>query len=457
MDSPQLLKIRTLSPVRSPISADSERRAAEALMGHAEAHEGGALPPKIISESRVLEEFEWPWANGYGTLAHDNLPVFFQPFSCYHVKIREGVCQENLPSLLREHAGEVETCCLYLYDDTVALLQVDVVFEATADELSLLLESHGLDRVLSEFAKNVYQDMIYPDFREYASRFGKKNNRPLEPSLSHLRNPNELTVFRDVAFTTSKAPDSYVLWTGRYIVASPDILDSKLGDSLCRWVSYSGPKTALLEDRQIVGSGNILVLNDDPEAVGESWFRGLSICQYYNAILSIYGGILKSSYSKLNEYIDAPRRKNQKLNTLMRDITRSLDHLEFTRLEFNDAVVGVQAERAKVVKVACDAWKLEELIDSALERTNLIRSKITRLLEARKSEQNRSVELILSGIGGVALIDLFISLTTASRDLGEDDIPGLLDAFLWLQPDGSIALSTALLVLISTYIYHVKR
>lgn len=457
MDSPQLLKIRTLSPVRSPISADSERRAAEALLGHPAHYEVGASPPGIIPDSRALEEFEWPWANGYGTLAHDNLPVFFQPFSCYHVKIHEDVCSENLLSLLKEHSGEVETCCLYLYDDTVALLQVDVVFEATAGNLGLLLESHELDRALSGFAKSLYQDMIYPEFRKYVSRFGKKSSRSLEPSLSRLRNPNELTVFRDVAFTRTKAPESYVLWTGRYIVASPDILDSALGDSLCRWVSYSGSKTALFEDRQIVGSGNILVLNDDPEAAGESWFRGLSICQYYNAILSIYGGVLKSSYSKLNEYVDAPRRKNQKLNTLMRDITRSLDHLEFTRLEFNDAVVGVQAERAKVVQVACDAWKLEELIGSALERTNLIRSKITRLLEARKSEQNRSVELILSGIGGVALIDLFISLTTASRDLREDDIPGILDAFLWLQPDGSIALSTALLVLISAYIYHAKR
>lgn len=457
MDSPQSLKIRTLSPVRSPISADSERRAAEALLGHPASHEEGVLPPSIIPDSMALEAFEWPWVNGYGTLAHDNLPVFFQPFSCYHVQIHEEVCPENLRSLLREHSGEVETCCLYLYDDTVALLQVDVVFEATAENLAPLLESHDLDRALSEFAKNVYQDMIYPEFRKYASRFGKKNTRPTDPSLSRLRNPNELTVFRDVVFSKTKAPESYVLWTGRYIVVSPDTLDGAMGDSLCRWVSYSGSKQALLEDQQIVGSGNILVMSNDPEAAGESWFRGLSICQYYNAILSIYGGILKSSYSKLNEYVEGPRRKNQKLNTLMRDITRSLDHLEFTRLEFNDAFVGVQAERAKVVKVACEAWKLEEVIGSALERTNLIRSKITRLLEARKSEQNRSVELILSGIGGVALIDLFISLTTASRDLREDDIPGLLDAFLWLQPDGSIALSTALLVLISTYIYHAKR
>lgn len=141
----------------------------------------------------------------------------------------------------------------------------------------------------------------------------------------------------------------------------------------------------------------------------------------------------------------------------MSEITRTLDHLEFTRLEFNEAIIGVQAERANVVRAVFRAWNLEELINSALERTSLIRSKISRLLEARKAELNRSVELILAGIGGVAVIDLFISLTTASRSLDQDDIPGVLDVFEWLQPDGSIALSTTILVLISVYIYLAKR
>jgi len=410
-----------------------------------------------MPDSMALEAFEWPWANGYGTLAHDNLPSFFQPFSCYHVKIDEKVCPESLLALLRKHSGDIVTCCLYLYDDTVALLQMDVVFEASANDMGALLESRVLDGALSECAKNVYRNIIYPEFRRYASSFEKSDTRSTKSALNRFRNPNKLEVFRDVAFSITNAPESYVLWTGRYIIISPETLDSVLGDSLCRWVSYSGSKTALLENRQMVGSGNILALSDAPEAAGEDWLRGLSICQLYNAILYIYGGILKSSYSKLDEYAGSSRRKSRELNTLMSDITRSLDHLEFTRLEFNEALVGVQAERAKVVAAAYDAWKLGDLIATALERTDLIRSRITRLLEARTSALNRSVELILSGIGGVALIDLFISLTMASRNLREDEIPGLLDVFLWLQPDGSIALSTALLCVISIYIYQARR
>lgn len=453
MNSLHSLTIRTLSPVRSPISADSERRAAEALKDGF-ASSGGQ---RILPDSTTMEPFEWPWSTGYGTLDHDNLPAFFRPFGCYHVTVSESVCPEALLSFFKEHSGEIATCSLYLYDDTVALLQMDVVFQTGTDHSGALLESDLLDRALSDCAANIYRAIIYPEFCRYAASFDKKVLRHQKPPENGLRDPNKLTVFRDVAFTAGTAPDSYVLWTGRYIVVPPTALDDSAGDSLRRWVSYPGAKADLLEERQFVGSGNILVLSEYPVAEAESWFRGLAVCQLYNAILSIYGGILKSSYSELNDFGAKRSRKNKDLHRLMTDITRTLDHLEFTRLEFNEALVGMQAGRAKVVKAACEAWNLDGLIQGALERTDLIRSKISRLLEARKSELNRSVELILAGIGGVALIDLFISLTTASRDLGDDRVPGLLDVFLWLPPDGSIALSTLLLVAVSGYIYRAKR
>ena len=80
-----MLKVRTLSPVRSPISADSERRAADTLKQMAEAGSSAGGLVNLLAETDTLSSFEWPWANGYGTLEHDNLPAFFQPFACYSV------------------------------------------------------------------------------------------------------------------------------------------------------------------------------------------------------------------------------------------------------------------------------------------------------------------------------------------------------------------------------------
>ncbi|KAA1176083.1 hypothetical protein FWJ25_02830 [Marinobacter salinexigens] len=441
--------------MRSPISADSERRAADALKQMSAAGDT-ASSLRLLAESATLKSFQWPWASGYGTLEHDNLPALFLPFDCYSIHTEGVSLPDDIRQLLANHGGLIERCCLYLYDDTVALLQLDVAFQASATQLCDLLNGHSLDGALSALAKQVYQKAIYPAFHNYAREFAKSASRGASGSVDYLRDPKKLTVFKDVSFDSEEPPESYVLWTGRYVVTQPDTLDGPLGDSLQAWASYTGSRDTLLEERQFVGSGNILALAEDVESQSENWLRGLSICQLYNAILSIYGGILKSSYSELNDYASS-RRRSKDLHKLMQDITRTLDHLEFTRLEFNEAVIGVQAERVNVVRAAYSAWNLEELIQGSLERTSLIRSKISRLLEARKAQLDRSVELILAGIGGVAVIDLFISLTTASRSLRRDDIPGVLDVFEWLQPDGSIALSTTILVLISVYIYLAKR
>ncbi|MBJ6136688.1 hypothetical protein [Marinobacter litoralis] len=447
------LRIATLSPVRSPISANSEHRAAKALQGGS-----GEARRRLLPASDALLPFDWPWANGYGTLAHDSLPVFFQPFDCYeidHAAARER--SENLARICDDWNGEIESCQLFLYDDTVALLRLDVMIQVDEATLATLVETGQLDRTLSDAAGDVYGALIYPAFqtycREFSSRFGKSK----AGDEQQLRDPNKLTVFKDVEFREATAPASHVLWTGRSIVASPDELDQPVGELLRQWASYAGSLDDLKQARHYVGSGNILVVSDQPQDCRDDWFRGLSICQFYNAILFIYGAILKSSYSQLTDLLGAKRARNGELNRLMANITVSLDHLEFSRLEFKEARAGVQANRARIVEDTCAAWQLDTLISSALERTDLIRSRIARLLEARKSRVDKTVELILAGIGGVALVELFISLTTASRNLPRDDFPGILDVFLWLPPNGAIALSSALLVTIFIYIYLAKR
>ncbi len=456
MNSKTTIRIATISPVRSPISANSEQRAAKALQKTL----GGARErnERLLPAADALSNFNWPWASGYGTLAHDSLPKLFLPFDCYDINTSDGLDQsENLRRITEDWSGEIEACQLFLYDDTVALLRLDVVICLDDATLDALIASGDLDRTLSDGADDIYRALIYPCFQAYCKefplRFGKSKSTPEQ----QLRDPNRLTVFTDVQFDAETAPESHVLWTGRCIVINPEELEHPIGEKLRQWASFSGPIEDLSHARHYVGSGNILVLNEEHKASREDWFRGLSICQYYNALLSIYGAILKSSYSQLTDLLSARRTRNGELNRLMDNITLSLDHLEFTRLEFNEARVGVQGDRAGIVEDTCAAWKLDSLISSALERTDLIRSRIARLLDARKSRVDKTVELILAGIGGVALVELFISLIMASRNLPKDDFPGLLDVFLWLPPNGAIALSSLLLVMIFIYIYLAKR
>ncbi len=137
-----MLKVRTLSPVRSPISADSERRAADTLKQMAEAGSNAGGLVNLLAETDTLTSFEWPWANGYGTLEHDNLPAFFQPFACYSVAMDDVSLPFEISELLGNNGGAIECCRLYLYDDTVALLQLDVTFETS--ESALVICSKGI-------------------------------------------------------------------------------------------------------------------------------------------------------------------------------------------------------------------------------------------------------------------------------------------------------------------------
>ncbi|MBK1885661.1 hypothetical protein [Marinobacter sp. DY40_1A1] len=456
MNNITTLRIATLSPIRSPISAYSEQRAAstpEHLPDTSQGANQHLLPP-----SEALSRIDWPWANGYGTLAHDSLPKFFLPFDCYNIDTTDCVAHSsNLRRLVEDWRGEIETCQLFLYDDTVALLRLDVVISVDDAILDELTASGSLDKTLSDGAGYIHKTLLYPIFQTYCKEFDRRFGKSRSAPDQLLRNPNKLTVFKDIHFKEPTAPESHVLWTGRSIIIKPEKFDSPTGDTLRQRVSFPGTIDDLRQKRHHVGSGNVLVISEDAEASRDDWFRGLSLCQYYNAILAIYSRILKSSYSQLTDLLGAQRTRNGELNRLMADITQSLDHLEFSRLEFNEARVGVQGDRAAIVNDSCAAWKLDGLIQSALERTDLIRSRIARLLAARKSRVDKTVELILAGIGGVALVELFISLTTASRSLPKDDFPGLLDVFLWMPPNGAIALSSLLLMVIFIYIYIAKR
>lgn len=457
MEQETTFRIATLSPVRTPISSNSEQRAAHALK---EETGGLGIPPSesLLGASDTLKAFPWPWANGYGTLDHDNLPEFFQPFECYTVDTSAcSDASESMAQLTKAWSGTVDCCQLYLYDDTIALLQLDISLPSNLPAIHQALLSGELDKTLSNLASDIYNLCLYPLFHEYCLNFRSRFGSRQQQNEHQLRDPNQLQVFKDVTFDRQHAPPSHVLWTGRYAAIAPSVLTTSLGEALHEWASFPGTREQLGEKGHYVGSGNILITGGSSAAVRDDWLRGLSLCQFYNAILFIYGSILKSSYSQLTDLLGARRTRNRELNRLMKDVTLSLDHLEFTRLEFNEARVGVQGERARIVEDTCAAWKLDNLIASALERTDLIRSRIARLLDARKSRVDKTVELILAGIGGVALVDLFISLTTAARDLREDDIPGLLDAFLWLPPDGSIGLSSLLLILVFAYIYLAKR
>lgn len=456
MDRTEKIKLNTITPVRSPIATESESRAADEAGGVHDEVDGLPCVLKSLSDRGVLEFFEWPWHKGYGTLSHDNIPKYFLPIACYRININNKKIISNIEGSTGISKEDVNCCNVYLYDDTVALLQVDFVFNVEDEQAIERLRRPCFDQSVSDFSRILYNDFIYPEFQYLEDFFtnSKKNFCSFPPIK--LKNPENFSIFRDVTFSKGSAPRPYVLWTGRCMVVHRNLMNSELGDVLCDWVSFSGSKEDLLSCGHAIGSGSILVVANDLDAKQDDWLRGLLVCQFYNAFLSVYGGILKSNYSLINDYFGKSVMKKKDLSILMKKITKSLDHLEFSRLEFKDMVVGVQAGRELVVGQVCDKWKIYSVLDGVIERAGLIRSRIDRLILAQSNKVNRSVEAILFGIGGVAVVDLCLSLIIASKELGKDRFPGLLDAVSIMDPDGSLLISSGFLLLMAIYIYRAK-
>lgn len=451
------LIIRTLTPLRAPLSTESELRASASLSPDADPDASQGFLDQIFT--RQLSAEPVAWSNGYGTISNDNLPVFFQPL-CKRRLVLSNFAEStpHIQEFCAQYDATITACELYIFDDTISVLRLDVALPGCESaSLQTALSDGTIDQSLSNLTTEIYDAVLFPEFCDYVAGFKALIQQKPDTLDLQLINPAQFKIFKDVSFKHGEKPAATnVLWTGRTVIAGTTTRNTALGHALCNWAKCDEPFCQDTDAGHYIGSGNILVYSDDGEECEQDWLRTQLLCQYYNAILAVYSGILKRTYSNLT-VADSRRLSGKRLNRLLSDITRSLDHLSFTQLEFNDARVGTQGNRTKIVDDTCEAWRLEQLIDSAIQRASFIRERLNRMLEQQKAAVNRSVELILTAIGGVALIDLFITLTNSSRNLPEDTIPGVLDLFKQISPDGSISSAVAILILVSIYVYLAKR
>jgi hypothetical protein len=265
-------------------------------------------------------------------------------------------------------------------------------------------------------------------------------------SYDHIIQPDKFRIFNDISFEPIDNDHQGVMWTGRIIFNHKEHSDSLL-DTLRTWVGLEESEEL---DGFYLGSGNILVLDNQS---ADDWYRVQLVCQCYNAILYLLNTKLKQTYAEITERDELGSGSRRELSLTLSRTQRSLEHIEFCSLEFNDARIGTQASRRKLMSHFCEAWSLEELQELTIQRANLISVRIDSILGEQQAKINRTVEYLLSGIGCLAIVDLTISLISASDNLEQDDIPGVFDVFSSIPHDGSAWMSIAIVSLIFLYLY----
>ncbi|WP_047045447.1 hypothetical protein [Vibrio mexicanus] len=387
--------------------------------------------------------FDGNVSNGYTNINSDNHPYFFQPIYSGHVDLIDfdGLITQRQEYSWWKHSL-LKQCVIHFFDDSIAILEMQIDISINSEQEAEYFGSGELDSDLTKLIKQLYNTSIYPKFGLVSDALNAKQ-------LINVIQPKDFKIFNDINYNDKTPSDEAVLWSGRVIFQPPNS-PVQQQTMLKQWV---GAEDDVEIDRHYIGSGNSLVVEYKEI---DSWSRVQRICQAYNAILYLLNTKLKQKYSQLAQYDEKRNTRKRKLNNLLRQSIRSLEHIEFCKLEFNDAHIGTQAYRSVLLSEIIEAWQLNQLQELTIKRANLIKSRIDAMLEEQQAAINKTVEYLLSGIGCLAIIDLMISLVSTSKSLEEDHVPGLFDLFRTMPQDGSSWLSVLLVIAIFVYLYRIR-
>ncbi|WP_417457677.1 hypothetical protein [Kordiimonas sp.] len=452
-------RLSTITPVRAPINLESEDLAGFDFNARAPLPLTGAGFDTLFSGTGKPAPLAW--AYGYGSLENDLCPRFFRPLFKRELEFANGSpAHETLEAFCTKWALNLACAELYIFDDTLALLRLDFDRPRSEAPFDLITsdQQSSFDAATSALALTLYHEMLYPDFVETTTKL-----EDIKSDTIRFRKQAAFDVFNDIHFDNKEHKNErHVLWTGRTIIVPEQGLEAKNKTALLEWAACKAEDE--LQDvgfgRAHIGSGNcLLVAEGELDFAAREWFRAQSLCQFYNAILATYNAILKSILLQIGTLEKRGIRKGRRANALLQTMTKRLDHLSFASMEFGESRRGAQRHRRLVLENTITAWELDGVAGGALEMAEFARKRLERLESRRRSKQNRSIELILTAIGGVAVIDLFLSLAdvTHTGTLYEDGIPGVLDAFAALPPDSWIWAATTIVLLITLSVYRGRR
>jgi len=445
--------LSTITPVRTPVNVSSETLAFDLKANNLTLPLRGQPFDGAFSHQFKVDDIEW--RDGYVDLNHDAIPPTFRPLLKRRIPIEDrDKSFADLKQLKADTGLVILRAELYFFDSTVGLMRLDFGLENEQASVDLTtIATSQTDKLVTRIACVVYEKIVCPELARNGDlplddwiRGQKTGRRSIEP-------------FAPPKFTSGYNSD-WVFWTGRCLIVEHSSVTPEQKKQLLSWASCLQEELFKNgDDNVFIGSGNCLVLsaNDEPEEVATTFFRAAALCQIYYAFLKMYEDTFCSALHRMADTEKVRLKDWRKLKALISETGRQLELLTFLKLEFQAVVRGVQGKRKALVEHFVSSWKMPELEGAALERAGFIRERLVRIREERRSAQARAIELMLSLIGGIAVIDLALSLTEASKDLPDDSIPGILDLFALVPADTSLYVALIIVIAFAAYTYFAKK
>ena len=390
-----------------------------------------ALTPSLTSKvEEVMHSQDWVLNQeskldmGYVSTDSDLLSPMFTPLVKLEVD-HESPAFQHAFSTLKEIGLKLQGLNLRLYQTGIATLQA-ILAPASQEQLTLCwqkVENRDIEQRLSLILQAAGGVMI------------------------NLLNTTFDTLSKRCKLLTSELTDNdAVLWTGRcYITRVPESAEeAKQAFSII----HECPPSNYENDEAFFRSGNCLFLNNDISLSLDNR-RVLFLLQHYNAMLYAYQQSMSNAYHQLQSLkaLSSGRRRKALEKLIQRMV--SIRTLEYIRLEFCDSLRGLQGSRKPLANALIDAWEINAVEESLLDRAAYINNAITSYENQLNRAINKSIEVILMLIGGISLVDITNNFVAASQSVKHDSTWGIYDIFSLMSSENTVNLALIAVLLMA--------
>lgn len=394
--------IYTFSPVCVPINWQSEL-----ITG---THEKCRILTDLLGDFPGIAVNPCEWPMGYGSLEHDDLPLFYQV-----------AAEISLPAMAQE--SDVRSATLYCYDNCLAVLTIELETSGDLNSLDDLAISERIGALSTKYLKPVLSHLYKQE------------------GAGHLISPKSYKVYTDTAATLC---DGKPLWVARMLVKSPELSPAHYHD----WLKSVDDASDVL----LLGSGNSLLC--EPAHL-DDMHRVMVLSQFHTALVIRTESLLEKTLTQFNAtYFDSNKTRSRlALQDSVALHQYRNDHIEFISIQYSAAQAGTQGKRRLLLAQFDNAWRVKEQEHRLQQLAQLVQKRLDRLVEESRRAQTRSIQTLLAFLGALSLLALVVDLASLSNDMEHGDTLGILDVFALISAENVLSITVLVVVMLTALFY----
>lgn len=361
-------------------------------------------------------------------------------------------CAEYLGQAGRAHFAIPERAMLYIYDNTIAILEWDLVALSGCRESVRQVPPRALDGITSMISRTLVAG-IAGEFIAWleaaiveacASKvgFGKE-------IAAVFRNPHKLDLFSDVDAHVAALHSSH-LWTSRTAVL-PEFASLRDGDALQwyrNWAEGDGVRIELARDCDCrIGWGNSAIAGVGCADALAGFFAVERQLQYFYATTIIHNRnvteLLTRGFLASGKAAHRIIHKHRLIRT----------NLYYSETLIFDTENGLQGNNYKIFRAFFEQWRFGKLLEGAQRKAELADRTLSDRLAERRLGLQRNLKALLVALSAVEVAGVvieLIDLANSSEATGGEW--GLLRLIHEGNPDMIVTVAILLLAALATAI-----